>query len=99
MVIVIPERETPGISARICEVPIQNADRRPSWSICRCCGERSAIQSSTPKTARKIAIWYGWPRWFSIVLSPSAPAIAAGIVAAKIHQETRSSERLDACGA
>ena len=25
------------------------------------------------------------------MLSPSAPAIAAGIVAAKIHQETRSS--------
>ena len=41
--------------------------------------------------ARKIAICQGWPSWLSIVLSPSAPAIAAGIVAAKIHQAMRSS--------
>ena len=91
VVIAIPERETPGISARICEVPIQNAGQKPRFSNRRCWGERSATQSSTPKTLRKIAICQGWPRWFSIVLSPSAPAIAAGIVAKKIHQATRSS--------
>ena len=39
----------------------------------------------------KIAICHGWPRWFSIGDSPMAPAIAAGMVAKKIHQEIRSS--------
>jgi hypothetical protein len=44
-----------------------------------------------PKTARKIAICHGSPRRFSIVLSPMAPAKAAGIVAARTHQAVFSS--------
>jgi len=38
-----------------------------------------------------IAICHGLPRWVSIVSSPSAPAIAAGIVATKISQAIFSS--------
>ena len=89
--IVIPERETPGISARICETPIANAVQNPSSPMRFSCGRRSATQRMTPKTARKIAIWYGCPSLFSIVSSPTAPASAAGIVAKKIHQAIRSS--------
>ena len=42
------------------------------------------------KTEMTIAICHGWPRCFSITLSPSAPARAAGIVAKKTPQAIRS---------
>ncbi len=60
--IVIPERETPGMSAITCAVPIPIAVQRPMSSSFRDCALRSAIQSRTPNTARLIAICHGAPR-------------------------------------
>jgi hypothetical protein len=91
IVIVIPERETPGASAAAWASPIAIAWPKRRSPIVRSCGMRSASQSSTPKTARKTAICQGSPRCSSTTLSPSAPASAAGIVAANTHQAVRSS--------
>ena len=42
-------------------------------------GRRSAIQRTTPKTARKIAICHGAPKCFSKTDSPAAPATPAPV--------------------
>ena len=87
---VIPERDTPGMSARICETPMRKAPFMLRSSISIRCGRRSAIHRRIAKTERKIAICHGCPRWSSIALSPSAPAIAAGMVAKNTPHARRS---------
>ena len=94
VVIVIPERETPGISARICEMPIGDGGRqsRKRPRAATCCGRAVGDpEEDTRRTARKNAICHGWPRCLSIASSPSAPTIAAGTVAIAIAQASRSS--------
>ena len=62
-VIVIPERETPGMSARLCARPTATPCFSVRSSIDLVIGRRSAQPSSPPKPARKIAICHGSPRW------------------------------------
>ena len=90
-VIVTPERDTPGISARICDSPISVARPSPVSEMPARCGVRSAIQSRIPKVASRIAICHGSPSLVSIQSSPAAPTTAAGIVASPIAHAIRSS--------
>ena len=86
----IPERETPGISASACAQPIPKAPQSPTSSIVFRSGRRSASQRTPAKTARKIAICHGSPRCSAISDSPAAPTSAAGTVATATTQAVRS---------
>ena len=87
--IVTPERETPGIRARACAHPIPKPAQRLRSAGSRSCGRRSASQSTAAKTASRIAICHGSPRWSAITCSPSAPTSAAGIVATRTIHASR----------
>src|SRR5918996_1605276 len=90
-VIVMPERDTPGMRARLCARPTATAVPAPRADISRRGGVRSAIHRTTPKTARKTAICHGSPRWSAMRSSPSAPIAAAGTVAIATNHAIRSS--------
>ena len=99
-VIVIPERETPGIERRALREPDRDgaaAGRgRPARRVC---GRRSAHQSTRPKTASKIAICHGSPRFSAIWSAEAAPTIPAGTVAMTTNHAIRSSGVSTAAGA
>ena len=84
--IVIPDRDTPGISARRLREPDGDGGAEPESSIRRRSGVRSATKSTIAKTARRIAICQGSPSRSAMKSSPSAPTSAAGTVATTTSQ-------------
>ena len=90
LVMVIPERDVPGISARICVMPIEErrAGREPLDALALRPGPRATAAREDREEDRDL------PRLAEVLLdlsSPSAPAIAAGIVAKKTPHAMRSS--------
>ena len=89
--IVIPDRETPGMSARLCAKPTATPCFSVRSSIDRVIGRRSAQPRSRPNPARKIAICHGSPMCSAMKSSSRKPITPAGIVAATTTHAIRSS--------
>ena len=80
-VMVMPDRETPGCSAKPWTMPSPSPVLTPMESMPRSLGERASTHhSTTPKTASMTAISHGSPRCSWIGPSKTAPSTAPGIV-------------------
>ncbi len=89
---VIPERETPGISAIACEKPISRLDPRLTCSIPRRFEPlRSAQYRARPIMISMVAISAGSRKLYSTHLSSRMPKIPPGMTAITRYQNRRLS--------
>ena len=78
LVIVIPDRDVPGLSANAWDAPTISASRTSKSSTLRLPGSRSAQPSRTPNPISDTAMIVGVPSRSSIDSSKTAPTAAAG---------------------
>ncbi len=85
-VIVMPEREVPGLRAITWARPISIASRAVNELSVRSPAKRSAHNNTSPKTINETAIITGLPSFSVTHCSPIVPAMPAGIAdATKSH--------------
>ena len=86
-VIVMPERDTPGTSAKACAQPMSSRAFSPTAAVPWADARRSAAHSSTAKIIKHAAMTSGWRKVVSAQPFRHRPATAAGSVAnAKPHR-------------
>jgi hypothetical protein len=85
-VMVMPDRDVPGLSASACAAPMNRASRMPMWSIVRVPRCWSAHHSRSPNPISDTAMIHGSPSTVSICSSNTAPTRAAGTVATTSSQ-------------
>ena len=78
VVMVMPERDVPGLSASAWPAPTMRASFTVYCSMSRRAGMRSAIQSTMPNTISETAMIGMVPSLVSMLSANSAPTAAAG---------------------
>src|SRR5215207_8121695 len=93
MLIVAPERDTPGTTARACARPSVSACRSVSDSIgLSLAPTRSAMPRTTPSTTSVVAMIHSERKSFSITSLRATPAATMGSVPTMTYQPIRASD-------